>query len=152
MRCPFSKSVIDTSILSHRFETPIVQRHIPGDGIWRWTIGVSKRWERIDVSITDFENGQRIAGLAVGPEGTLYALSMEAATSTCGGVIRSLNPPEPDATKIEFDLVNEALPATTAFNPTPIFPNNLPYLRLSGDAKHNELWTIDSATQIIYRF
>jgi photosystem II stability/assembly factor-like uncharacterized protein len=122
------------------------------EGIWRWTIGVSTEWEQIDKSITEFKSGQRIGSLAVGPEGTLYALRMESATSTTGGVTRSLNPLKPDPTEVEFDLVNEALPAGAAFDSSRVFPNTLPYLKLSGDTEQNELWTIDTTNQTIYRF
>jgi hypothetical protein len=124
----------------------------PDEGIWRWTIGVSTLWEQIDKSITEFKSGQRIGGLAVGPEGTLYALRMERATSTSGGVIRSLNPSTPDPAEVEFDLVNDALPAGTTFGPTSDFPKTLSCLKLSGDAKQNEPWSIDGKNQTIYRY
>ena len=129
--------------------------NIPDEGIWRWTIGFSSEWEQIDESITELKGGQRIGGLAVGIEGTLYALRLEP-VNTSGGVIRSVNPTEADPAEVEFDLVNKALPAGAAFDPTlgpdPIFPNPLPYLKLSGDAEQNQLWTIDTVNQIIYRF
>jgi photosystem II stability/assembly factor-like uncharacterized protein len=124
---------------------------IADEGIRRWTIGVSTDWEQIDESITELGGGQRIAGLAVGAEGALYALRLEPASGASGGIIRSLNPTAPDPTEVEFDLVNRALPAGVAFDPTPLFPT-LPYLKLSGDAGQNQLWTIDTANQIIYRF
>jgi len=88
----------------------------------------------------------------MGPEGTIYALRLESASSTSGGVTRSLNPSAPDPANIEFDLVNDALPAGTTFGPTPAFPNTLSCLKLSGDAKQNELWSVDGANQIIYRY
>lgn len=125
--------------------------NIADEGIWRWTIDVSTDWEQIDESVTGLGDGQRIAGLAVGDEGTLYALRLGPATSTSGGVIRSLNPTEADPEDVEFDLVNRALPDGTAFDPTPLFPT-LPYLKLSGDITQNELWTIDTANELIYRF
>jgi len=125
--------------------------NIADEGIWRWTIGVSDDWEQIDESITELGGGQRVGGLAVGDEGTLYALRLEPANGASGGVIRSVNPTEPDPTDVEFDLVNRALPAGTAFDPTPLFPT-LPYHKLSGDAEQNQLWTIDTANQVIYRF
>jgi len=121
--------------------------NIADEGIWRWTIGVSDEWEQIDESITDLGGGQRIGGLAVGEEGTLYALRLE----PDGGIIRSLNPTEADPTEVEFDLVNRALPAGAAFDPTPLFPT-LPYLKLAGDITQNQIWTIDTAHEIIYRF
>jgi len=121
------------------------------EGIWRWVIGVSTRWEQIDQPITRLGDGQCIGGLAVGSEGTLYALRLEQATSNSGGMTRSLNPSAEDTRDIEFDLVNK-LPAGTTFDPTLIFPNNLPYLKLSGDSEQNELWSIDTANQTIYRF
>lgn len=122
------------------------------EGIWRWVIGVSTQWEQIDESITELAGGQRIGGLAASPEGTLYALRLEPATSTSGGITRSLNPLAPDPEDVEFDLVNDTLPVSIKFDPTLVFPNTLPYLNLSGDSEQNEFWTIDSANQIIYRF
>ena len=121
--------------------------NIADEGIWRWTIGVSDEWEQIDESITKLGGGQQIGGLAVGTEGTLYALRLE----LDGGVLRSVNPTEADPGDIEFELVNRGLPAGTRFDPTPFFPT-LPYLKLVGDAEQNQLWTIDTANQIIYRF
>ncbi len=126
--------------------------NLADEGVWRWTIGVSTEWEQIDESITGLGNGQHIGSLAVGPEGTLYALRLEPASNSSGGVTRSLNPLEPDPADVEFELVNDALPAGSAFDPGPVFPNRLPYLRLSGNATQNELWTIDTANQIIYLF
>ena len=126
--------------------------NLPDEGIWRWVIGTSTEWEQIDESITELEKRQRIGGLTMGPEGTLYALRIEPASSTSGGVTRSLNPLAPDPADVEFDLVNDALPAGAIFGPTPAFPNTLSCLKLSGDAKQNELWTIDTSDQIIYRF
>jgi photosystem II stability/assembly factor-like uncharacterized protein len=122
------------------------------EGVWRWVIGVSTEWEQIDESITGLDDGQRIGGLAVGSEGTLYALRLEPATSTSGGITRSLNPSVSDATEVEFELVNNTLPAGSTFDPAPLFPNIPPYLQLSGNARQNELWTIDTSNQIIYRF
>jgi len=121
--------------------------NIADEGIWRWAIGVSNEWEQIDESVTELGGGQRIAGLAVGEEGTLYALRLE----PDGGVIRSVNPTEADPTEVEFDWVNRALPVGAAFDPTPLFPT-LPYLKLAGDITQNQLWTIDTDNQIIYRF
>jgi len=122
------------------------------EGIWRWVIGVSSEWEPVDKSITELKQVQRIGGLVVGPEGTLYALSLEPATSTSGGVTRSLNPAAPDYVDVEFDLVNDALPLGATFDPGMVFTNTPPCLRLSGDAGQNELWAIDTANQVIYRF
>ena len=123
----------------------------PNDGIWRRTLGVSSTWEQIDKSITALQEGQRVDGLSLGLEGTLYALRMEPANGDTGGMIRSLNPLSP-ARQVEFDLANYALPEGTAFDPTTVFPNTLPYLNLSGNGEQNELWTIDTADQVIYRF
>jgi len=58
----------------------------------------------------------------------------------------------PDPADVEFDLVNDALPAGATFDPTKVFPNTLLYLKLSGNFKQNELWTIDTTNQIIYRY
>jgi photosystem II stability/assembly factor-like uncharacterized protein len=121
--------------------------NIADEGIWRWTIGVSDEWDQIDQSITELGGGQQIGGLAVGTEGTLYALRLE----PDGGVIRSVNPTEVDPDDVEFELVNRGLPAGARFDPTPFFPT-LPYLKLVGDAGQNQLWTIDTDNQTIYRF
>jgi hypothetical protein len=121
--------------------------NIADEGIWRWTIGVSDEWEQIDESITELGGGQQIGGLAVGTEGTLYALRLE----LDGGVLRSVNPTEADPDDIEFELVDRGLPAGARFDPTPFFPT-LSYLKLVGDAEQNQLWTIDTDNQIIYRF
>ena len=51
------------------------------DGIWRWTIGTSTEWEQIDEPITDLGTKQRICGLGMGKEGTLYALRSDNVTS-----------------------------------------------------------------------
>jgi hypothetical protein len=124
----------------------------PDQGIWRWVIGLSTSWEQIDESITTLETGQRISGLAMGSEGTLYALRLEPAGDSSGGMTRSLNPSNLDTTEIEFDFINDALPEGTAFDPTAVFANTLPHLKLSGDSGQNELWAIDTASEIIYRF
>jgi len=125
--------------------------NVSDEGIWRWTIGVSDDWEQIDEAITGLGGGQRIAGLAVGEEGTLYALRLEPANGASGGVVRSVNPTTADPAEVEFDLVNRGLPAGAAFDPTTLLPT-LPYLKLAGDAEQNQLWAIDTANQIIYRF
>jgi hypothetical protein len=133
-------------------QTIYAATNIADEGIWRWVIGTSTQWEQIDNSITGLGGGQEIGGLAMGTEGTLYALRIEPASSDSGGMTRSLNPTTPDPDDVELDLVNDALPAGTTFGPTPAFPNTLPCLKLSGDTKQNELWSIDGANQIIYRY
>jgi hypothetical protein len=133
-------------------QTIYAATNVADEGIWRWVIGVSTEWEQIDKPITKLGEGEKIGSLAIGPEGTLYALRTEPASSTSGGVTRSLNPSALDPANIEFDLVNDALPAGTTFGPTPAFPNTLSCLKLSGDAKQNELWAIDGANQVIYRY
>jgi hypothetical protein len=126
--------------------------NLPDEGIWRWVIGVSTQWEQIDESITDLGQGQRIAGLVESTEGTLYALRLEPASATSGGVLRTLNPLEADPDDIEFDLINDDLPAGTAFDPNSVYSHTLPYLKLSGNAEQNELWTVDTTNQLIYRY
>ncbi len=130
--------------------------NIADEGIWRWTIGVSTAWEQIDESTTDLGEGQKISGLVMGLEGTLYALRMEPVTSASGGMVRSVNPTEADTDKVEFELMNRALPDGATFDPTLPFPTPLfpaiPYLKLSGNYELNELWTIDTTNEIIYRF
>jgi hypothetical protein len=126
--------------------------NLSDEGIWRWVIGVSTEWEQIDESITELEKGQCIGGLTMGPEGTLYALRTEPASNDSGGMTRSLNPLETDTDDIEFDLVNDDLPTTTTFDPNLVYSHTLPYIKLSGNAEQNELWTIDTTNQIIYRY
>jgi len=126
--------------------------NLSDEGLWRWVVGVSTEWEQIDKSITELEEGQRISGLAVGSEGTLYALRLEPAGDTTGGMTRWLHPSCPSCTDFEYDFINFSLPQGAAFNSTAVFPNTLPYLKLSGDAEQNDLWTVDTASQTIYRF
>ncbi len=59
---------------------------------------------------------------------------------------------EADPAEVEFDMVNDLLPDGTTFDPAPVFPNSTPYLKLSGNTGQNELWTIHTTSQIIYRF
>ena len=125
---------------------------LPDEGLWRWVVGVSTEWEQIDRSITELEGGQCIGGLAVGPEGTLYALRLEPASDTTGGMTRWLCPTCPTCMDFECDFINFSLPPGTTFNSTAVFPSTLPYLKLSGDAEQNELWAVDTANQTIYRF
>ena len=126
--------------------------NLPDEGLWCWVIGVSTEWEQIDKSITELGEGQRISGLAVGSEGTLYALRSEPAGDTTGGMTRWLLPSCPTCIDFEYDFINFSLPQGAAFDPTAVFPNTLPYVKLSGDAEQNELWTVDTANQTIYRF
>jgi photosystem II stability/assembly factor-like uncharacterized protein len=115
-------------------------------GIRRWQIGTSTQWEQIDKPITDLGAGQRIGGFATGPEGTLYALREEPA----GGISRSLNPAALE--NIEFDIANEALPADTTLDSSAIFTHTVPYLKISTETGQNELWSIDTTHELIYRF
>ncbi len=124
----------------------------PDRGIWRWAIGLSTTWEPIDRSVTALMTGQRIGGLAMGSEGTLYALRLEPASASSGGMTRSLNPADPYVAEIEFAFINRALPGGTTFDPNTVFPNTLPCLKLSGGSGQDELWTIDTANEIVYRF
>ncbi len=124
----------------------------PGSRIWRWTVGLSTSWEQIDESITALGTGQRISGLATGSEGTLYALRLEPVDADSGGMSRSLSPAASEDTEVEFDFTNAGLPAGTSFDPTLVFPNTLPYLKISGDSKQNDLWSIDTTKKVIYRF
>jgi len=138
--------------------------NITDDGIWRWTVGTSTEWEQVDKPITDRGTGQRFCGLAMGKEGTLYALCSDNVTSTDhgGGMDRFLNPSEPYVWNIEFDVINHTLPVGTIFDPTtidttiipnvPIFPNTMPSLKLASDTNHNVAWAVDFANMLIYRF
>jgi hypothetical protein len=92
-------------------------------GVYRWSIGVSTTWQRITKE-------SEIASLAVGSEGTLYALKPNE------GVIRLLNPSAPN--RAEIDLID--LPAG----------GNFPILKLLSSSEQNELWTIDAANDVIY--
>jgi photosystem II stability/assembly factor-like uncharacterized protein len=133
-------------------DTIYAATNLPDGGIWRWVIGVSEEWEQIDESITDLQDGQSIGGLTTGPEGTLYALRIEPVTSSSGGIVRSLNPREAEPEDVEFDLVNDQLPDGATFDPTLVFPTNtIPYLKLSGNDKQNEFWTVDTEHETIYR-
>ncbi|MFH1169203.1 MAG: hypothetical protein V1691_00775, partial [Chloroflexota bacterium] len=123
----------------------------PDNGIWRWTVGVSASWEQIDSSVTDLHTGEEIAGLVLGPADTFYAVRKEPASGTSGGMARTLNPTA-QVNKIEFDSISAALPAGARFDPALVFTNNLPYLKLSGSSGQNDLWSIDTANEIIYRF
>jgi hypothetical protein len=127
--------------------------NIADDGIWRWVIGHSTEWEQIDESVTRLGMGQRISGLITGDEGTLYALRSEPVDGAgAGGMTRSLNPWHLPTTQVEFDIVNATLPVGATFDPLLIFPNTLPHLKLAGNALQNELWSVDTANDIIYRF
>jgi hypothetical protein len=140
---------------------------ITDDGIWRWTIGTSTEWEQIDEPVTQLETGQRICGLGMGKEGTLYALRAEPVAQLAdnirsGGMDRSLNPSQPYVWNIEFDVLNRTLPVGTIFDPTtidttiipnvPIFPNTMPSLKLASDVNQNVAWAVDFANMLIYRF
>ncbi len=124
----------------------------PDGGIWRWTIGQSTLWEQIDESITALNTGQRVSGLRIGGRGALYALRREAVNGGSGGVSRSLNPAETAPARIEFEGANSGLPVSAAFDPTAVYSHTLPYLKLSGGAGQDDLWSIDTATQTIYQF
>jgi hypothetical protein len=93
------------------------------EGVYRWSIGVSTTWQRI-------VKESNIAGLAVGSEGTLYALKPSE------GVIRLLN--SSTSNGAEFDFID--LPAG----------GNFPILRLSSSPEQNDLWTTNTANNIIY--
>ncbi len=43
-------------------------------------------------------------------------------------------------------------PVGATFDPLLIFPNTLPHLKLAGNAVQNELWSVDTANDFIYRF
>ncbi|MHB8104358.1 MAG: hypothetical protein ACYDG5_02310 [Dehalococcoidales bacterium] len=123
--------------------------NVSDSGIWRWQIGRSTSWEQIDKSITDLGTGQRIGGLVTGSEGTLYALRMEAA----GGMSRSLYPTVTgNNVTPEFDIANQGLPAGTTFDPSALFSHTLPYLKFSTETGQNELWSVDTVHEIIYRY
>jgi hypothetical protein len=138
--------------------------NVSDDGIWRWTIGSSTEWEQIDEPITDLGTDQRICGLGMGTEGTLYALRSDNVTvfddGRGGGMDRSLNPAQSSVYQIEWDIVNRTLPTQpdvpsakpTSFDPRIIFPNTMPSLKLSGDASQNTIWAVDFSDMLIYRF
>jgi len=121
-------------------------------GIWRWTFGMSRRWEQIDRVVTDLGARRRVVGMVVGQEGTLYAASSENVTGYSGGVTRSLNPSHRELTQIEWDIVNRTLPVGAAFNPLVVFNHNLPHLKVSNEGGRNILWAVDTANQVIYAF
>jgi hypothetical protein len=126
--------------------------NVADEGIWRWVIGSSTQWEQIDEVVTKLGLGQSISGLAIGDEGTLYALRSEIVDGFgAGGAVRSLNPTA-NSIVIEFDILNATLPVNTRFDPNLVFPNTLPALKLSGTADSNNLWGVDTNNHIIYRF
>lgn len=125
---------------------------LPDAGLWRWTMGVSDEWEQLDEDITDLTEGQRISGLAVGPEGTLYALRLEPTSTTTGGMTRWLYPSCPSGTDFEYDFINFSLPSDVSFDPTVLFPNTVSYIELSWDSDETQVWSIDTTEQRIYRF
>jgi hypothetical protein len=127
--------------------------NVSDSGIWRWQIGISIVWEQIDKVITNLGGGQRIDGLLTSAEGVLYALRAE----QNGGVSRSLNPAAlgyPDTP--EFSVANLGLPlppdTAAAFDSTMVFSHTLPFLKFSIDEGQNELWSIDTVNEKIYRF
>ena len=136
------------------------------DRVYRGTSNPSTQWEQIDETIPESKPRQKIGGLMVGPEGTLYALRAERATGTLvsdnhtGGMNRTLNPTSVYPVNIEWDIVNRTLiDNKTAFVPGPLqFTNNPPWLKLSGNYNENVLWAIDRANAVadnatqIYRF
>jgi hypothetical protein len=95
------------------------------EGVYRWSIGVSSRWRQI-------VNESGVEGLALANEGTLYALESDKY------VIRLLDPSTSNG--VEIDLVD--LPAAGRF----------PVLRLLSDSEQDEVWTIDTANDVIYYF
>jgi len=126
--------------------------NLPDEGLWRWTIGVSDEWEQLDEDITQLAQGQRISGLAVSPEGTLYALRLEPASATTGGMTRWLNPSCPSDTDFEYDFINFSLPTDVSFDPTVLFTNTVSYIELTWDSDETQVWSIDTTEQRIYRF
>ena len=95
------------------------------EGVYRWSIGVSTRWHRI-------VNESGVECLALANEGTLYALKSDKY------MIRLLEPSTSNG--VEIDLVD--LPAAGKF----------PVLRLLSNSEQNEVWTIDTANDVIYYF
>jgi len=127
---------------------------IPDSGIWRWVIDKSSEWEQIDKVITGLADGQEIGGFAMGIEGTLYALRLEPASSDTGGVTRALNPTAAEYCDnvVEFELVNESLPAGASFKLHDDLISSSHYPIVSGDDTQNDLWALDSGNQLIYHF
>jgi hypothetical protein len=127
----------------------------PDKGVWRWEIGSSTEWELIDKDIKEL-GVEQFCGLAVGEEGTLYALRMESVDGNgSGGMNRSLDPESPSTLDVEWDVLNRTLPAGIAFNPDTIFPHTVPFLKISTNFISNTLWALtDNSTgeQYIYAF
>jgi hypothetical protein len=95
------------------------------EGVYRWSIGVSTRWHQI-------VNESGVEGLALANEGTLYALKSDKY------VIRLLDPSTSNGA--EIDLID--LPAAGKF----------PVLRLLSNSEQNEVWTVDTANDVVYYF
>jgi hypothetical protein len=55
----------------------------PAQGLWRWIIGVSSAWERMDISDTSLAGGS-VSGLVTGTDGTLYAVGLNGLSTTNG--------------------------------------------------------------------
>ncbi len=120
---------------------------IADKGVYRWIIRASEEWELIDLPLVQEGYGERLSGLAMGEEGTLYALRMEPATSPdSGGVNRSLNPAVPSYFHIEWDVINRTLPDGVTFDPTKnlLYDHTIPFLKFSGDLFQNRLWALDT--------
>jgi hypothetical protein len=130
--------------------------NIEDKGIWRWVIGQSSEWEWIDKDIADLQTDESFCGLAMGDEGTLYALRMEPANGAgSGGMNRSLNPDDSEILEIEWDVLNRTIPLGTTFDPNVMYSHTLPFLRLSGNSEENVLWSVSTENltdQHIYAF
>ncbi len=126
-------------------------------GIYRWVIGSSTAWELVDLSMLELESGEQFSGLAMGQEGTLYALRKEPVnTAGSGGMNRSLNSAAVNTAGIEWDVINATLPVGVTFDPEINLYDHTPsFLRMSGNDFQNELWSVDThdVNNIkIYRF
>ncbi|MFW6151116.1 MAG: hypothetical protein ACOC6A_06245, partial [Chloroflexota bacterium] len=121
-------------------------------GLWRWTLGKSDDWEQLDEGVTNLEAGQRVSGLAIGPEGTLYALRSEPASGETGGMTRWLCPDCRPCADLEYDHVTTGLASGAAFDSSAVFGQTLSWIQLSSDESENRIWAIDTAGQEIYAF
>lgn len=132
--------------------TLYVATNITDAGLWRWTLGESDDWEQLDEAATDLGAGQRVSGLAIGPEGTLYALRCEPSSSETGGMTRWLCPACRPCVDLEYDHVTTGLASGAAFDSSAVFPRALSWIQLSSDGSENRIWAIDTAGQEIYAF
>ena len=117
------------------------------EGLWRWRIGVSDYWQQLDNDITQLGDGQRIGGLLMGEEGTLYPLRTEPADDDAGGMTRWLCPACEPCVDFEYDHVVAGLPDGAEFEAADAFITAYPVGTLWGNDEFNDIFVIDSGEE-----